>query len=76
MKAIHNCYLFFQNYYSTVFNTSKIQNESNSQPKNKTPTTVITVFNTSKIQNESNSQLCANFDVINTDCVQYIKNTK
>ena len=31
MKAIHNAYLYIVDGIKTVFNTSKLQNESNSQ---------------------------------------------
>ncbi len=33
MKAIHNANTIAIGAYNTVFNTSKIQNESNSQPR-------------------------------------------
>ena len=56
MKAIHNCGVELNIPIITVFNTSKIQNESNSQPVAYPNSLLFTVFNTSKIQNESNSQ--------------------
>ncbi len=66
MKAIHNAMQKHYNPLQTVFNISKIQNESNSQLLLPCVNSKITVFNTSKIQNESNSQLvagaCENID--------------
>ena len=56
MKAIHNATTFERTFFDTVFNTSKIQNESNSQHVKQELLNYRTVFNTSKIQNESNSQ--------------------
>ena len=61
MKAIHNMDLEQKGSMNTVFNTSKIQNESNSQHHAASVTECKTVFNTSKIQNESNSQQCMVF---------------
>ena len=58
MKAIHNTLYKSLFIALTVFNTSKIQNESNSQHHNVHLRNISTVFNTSKIQNESNSQQC------------------
>ncbi len=56
MKAIHNKGSKTLFKILTVFNTSKIQNESNSQHSIIKAKPDTTVFNTSKIQNESNSQ--------------------
>ena len=69
MKAIHNKFSFLYNLFITVFNTSKIQNESNSQLPLVDNLNLFTVFNTSKIQNESNSQQVCQFHTIKIYCV-------
>ena len=76
MKAIHNGVAVTQKLWETVFNISKIQNESNSQQKEVTIFYLTTVFNISKIQNESNSQLKAHHQSHRQHCVQYFKDTK
>ena len=76
MKAIHNSFKVFIFCSHTVFNTSKIQNESNSQLHEVIKFIIITVFNTSKIQNESNSQRCYKYKTIYLYCFQYFKDTK
>ena len=59
-----------------MFNTSKIQNESNSQRAVQLAQIKATVFNTSKIQNESNSQPLSVDEYFSYNCVQYVKDTK
>ena len=76
MKAIHNTMLIDWFPVKTVFNTSKIQNESNSQLFLNLSNNLPTVFNTSKIQNESNSQQDEPTEDEPTDCFQYFKDTK
>ena len=76
MKAIHNIKGQNTTRQTTVFNTSKIQNESNSQQHLLQVYHITTVFNTSKIQNESNSQQLVACFIDLFDCVQYVKDTK
>ncbi|MBT3210061.1 MAG: hypothetical protein HN347_17090 [Bacteroidetes bacterium] len=76
MKAIHNTNIYPEQSIITVFNISKIQNESNSQLELDQIIFDGTVFNISKIQNESNSQQYVESAVTEADCVQYFKDTK
>ena len=81
MKAIHNATQWEADSNVTVFNTSKIQNESNSQLWFIIYICFTTVFNTSKIQNESNSQqgslICdKNKTVFNTSKIQNESNSQ
>ncbi len=76
MKAIHNMPNLTNYNTCTVFNISKIQNESNSQHDSTFFIRQITVFNISKIQNESNSQRKKLIGSIPCNCVQYFKDTK
>ncbi len=75
LKAIHNFEMPSPNTGVAVFNTSKIQSESNSQRLRLTAFTDEAVFNTSKIQSESNSQLGLALAIISLRCVQYVKDT-
>ena len=76
MKAIHNNNITANKLIVAVFNTSKIQNESNSQHSKQILCYLIAVFNTSKIQNESNSQRHFRKLIHKFSCVQYVKDTK
>ena len=76
MKAIHNVQFVQITKTLTVFNTSKIQNESNSQHRDSECVHFYTVFNTSKIQNESNSQQIEHCALSRNNCFQYFKDTK
>ncbi len=76
MKAIHNGKEILTENKNTVFNTSNIQNESNSQQAAVYSHFCPTVFNTSNIQNESNSQQGTEDGANKLNCVQYVKYTK
>ena len=52
----------------TVLNTTKIQNDSNSQLNGIDNIKKFTVLNTTKIQNDSNSQPNINCDYSTIDC--------
>ena len=76
MKANHNLKFKFLIEDVVVFNISKIQDESKSQPYTQLLTRTLVVFNISKIQDESKSQPQLNGEAAKSGCFQYFKDTR